>query len=169
MKREIAGLIAILYVSGCAPVSLVPAEGAAAIVQPVGGTAGNFWTDESTKRVDGANAELAAAQVRLTLTNLTETQLNAERTARERSVTARLLRRMAQTYRDPLLETTAEWVDGGGDPDFAFKYALIEVGKIKARVKVIPAQSIVSPEPDSTPKFKSIVRSPGLSGVQLRG
>jgi len=44
--------------------------------------------------------------------------LEESRLATERLVTARLLRQMSCPYHDPLLETLAQWVAGGGDPDF---------------------------------------------------
>lgn len=45
---------------------------------------------------------------------------------------------MSLTYRDPLLEILSEWVAGGGDPDFAFTYALIQVNPV-SQVKVVPS------------------------------
>jgi hypothetical protein len=140
MRLQIASLIAILGLSGCAPAALLPAQAAAGLVQSMDSTASTFLTGESSARLNGANVELARAQTRLTLGRVTATSLDARRVSRERTVTARLLRQMSHTYHNPLLETLAEWVEGGGDPDFAFKYALVQVNPTVSQVKVIPPQ-----------------------------
>ena len=170
MRCRIILAIAALCLFGCGPAALVPVEGAADLVQSVGSTAGGFWSIGSEKRLDGADADLASAQTRLTLGQSSRVVSDQERVARERAVTARLLRRMAKTYDDPLLETMAEWVEGGGDPDFSFKYALVQVSDMTAQDHPIGKHAsstlVVAPE---VPKVKAITQSPRLSAITVRG
>jgi hypothetical protein len=141
MRKAIAYATAIVWLSGCAPAALVPTEAAAGLVQSVGSTASSLFATEASTRLTGANLQLTQAQARLALTKAEGSALEETRLTTERIVTARLLTRMACTYHDPLLETLAQWVAGGGDPDFAFKYALARVTPTVSQVKVIPSQT----------------------------
>ncbi len=141
MRREFVYLILALYLPGCAPAALIPSEVATGLLQSVGSTATTLWTSPSLKQLNGANTQLAQAEAHLALYKAAESAVNDRRSARERMVTARLLKQMARTYHDPLLETLAEWVDGGGDPDFAFKYALVQINPSNSHIKVIPPEA----------------------------
>jgi hypothetical protein len=164
---RIALAIAALCLSSCAPAAVLPAAG---MVQALGSTADGFWTIGTTTRLNGADADLATAQTRLTLGQYTQTMSQQEREARERIVTAHLLRQMAKTYDDPLLQTMAEWVEGGGDPDFSFKYALVQVDEINSQDhQVVKHESSALEIQPATPKLKPLPQSPQLSTPQLRG
>jgi hypothetical protein len=161
--RQIALAIIALGLSGCASAALLPA---ADLVQSVGSTANGFWTIGTTTRLNGADADLASAQTRLALGQFSETMSDQRRLERERLVTARLLRKMAKTYDDPLLDTMAEWVEGGGDPDFSFKYALVQVSEITDRDHPLPKQGQATlVVPPVMPKVKAIAQSPQLSSA----
>ncbi|HTT76930.1 MAG TPA: hypothetical protein VMF50_13260 [Candidatus Binataceae bacterium] len=148
---------------------MVPVEGAADVVQSLGSTAGGIFTIGSTTRLNGADANLATAQTRLTLGQFTKVASDQQRLARERVVTARLLRQMAKTYDDPLLETMAEWVEGGGDPDFSFKYALVQVSDIEAQDHMLAKHgSSTLIVPPAVPKVKAFAQSPRISVMAVR-
>jgi hypothetical protein len=138
MKRIACG-VAILFLSGCAPAGVVvPEQAAAGLVQSVGTTTDSLLTAGSSTQLNSASVQLTEAQTNLTSDKTMASVLEAQRTARERIVTARLLKQMSLTYHDPLLGILSEWVAGGGDPDFAFKYALIQVNPV-SQVNVIPS------------------------------
>ncbi|HUN58938.1 MAG TPA: hypothetical protein VMU41_12555 [Candidatus Binataceae bacterium] len=165
MRRAVLA-IAALCLSSCASAAMLPAAG---LVQSMGSTADSFWTMGTTTRLNGADADLATAQTRLTLGQYSQAATTQARTARERVVTARLLRQMAKTYNDPLLDTMAQWVEGGGDPDFSFKYALVQVSQINSEERqVAKQQSAALVIQSHTPKVKPLAQSP-LSVTQLRG
>jgi hypothetical protein len=169
MLSRIAVVAVAFCLSSCAPAVLAPVQGAADLVQSVGST-GGFWTIGSTTKLNGADADLATAQTRLTLGQYSAAASNQQRLGHERIVTAHLLRQMAKTYDDPLLGTLAEWVEGGGDPDFSFKYALVQVSQITARDRSLgQAAHSTLVVPPVVPKVKTLAQSPRLSGPALHG
>lgn len=169
MRQQIVCAIAILCMSGCAPAALLPAQAAAGLVQSVDTTATTLFTGESSVRLNGANLQLAQAQTRLTLSKAAASALEEERLARERVVTAHLLNEMSHTYHDPLLETLAQWVAGGGDPDFAFKYALMQVNPNLPQVKVIPPQPALLRSHDRPVRLGQAAHSSPLCRTPLPG
>jgi hypothetical protein len=71
-------------------------------------------------------------------------------------VTAKLLRGMSTEYHEPIFELLVEWVEAGGDPDFAFKYALTRVEQQRAE-KELPQQTLsLSPRPELAPVLHGI-------------
>ena len=111
--RLALAIMAAWCLAGCGAAAVLPMEGATDLVQSVGSTANGFWTIGSTTRLNGADADLASAQTRLTLSQFSQATSDQRRLDKERAVTAALLRQMAKTYDDPLLKTMAEWVEGG--------------------------------------------------------
>lgn len=168
VRHEITPLILALCLSGCAPAALVPAQVASGLVESVGSTAGTLWTSPSVQQLNGANTGLAQAEARAAIYKAAESQANDRRAARERVVTARLLRQMAQTYHDSLLKTLAEWVEGGGDPDFAFKYALVQVNPSSTQIRVIPPQTGLTIEHNRLASPNHIAPSAQTHQPQLR-
>ncbi len=118
----------------------------ASAIEAVGSTATGLRSAQSTSELNGANKELINAQTALTETQVSGTQVEHERLAQERSVTARLLREMSRDYNDRIFLTLAEWVEAGGDPDFAFKYALARIDG-SGGVKVLPQQTMTVAQP----------------------
>jgi hypothetical protein len=53
---------------------------------------------------------------------------------------------MSDSYHEPVFLTLADWVEAGGDPDFAFKYALAHIDD-EARTKMLPQQTLSLPAP----------------------
>ena len=113
----------------------------ASIIESVGSTATGFKATQSAVELNGANKVLLEAQTAQMRENVGQAIDDHNRTGHERVVTAKLLREMSGTYHDGVLEIMAEWVEAGGDPDFAFKYALTRVDDAE-RVKVIPQQTL---------------------------
>lgn len=151
MRGEIACAIALLFLSGCAPAALAPEQAAAGLVQSVGSTADNLFNAKSLRRLNTANAQLTEAQANLTADKAMESAIEAQRVTEERIVTVHLLKRMSRMYSDPLLEILAQWVAGGGDPNFAFKYALMQV-RTAPPVRVIPSHAAIhSPQMSIAP------------------
>jgi len=144
--------LAAMLLSGCAPSSFGTAaglQGIASAVESIGSAATGFKSNQSAVELNGANRDLAEAQAASMRGQNEETALDRERLNRERVVTAKLLREMSGTYHDPILVTLAEWVSAGGDPDFAFKYALSHV-ETDTRVKVLPQQAMTLDPPAQT-------------------
>jgi hypothetical protein len=127
-----------LSVAGCGASAVgSPAglTGVASMIASVGSTATGFKTVQSTAELNGANKELAEAQTAMMRTQVEQTKADHDRIGTERTVTAKLLREMSTTYHEPMFETLAAWVQAGGDPDFAFKYAIAHVDdENKARI-----------------------------------
>jgi hypothetical protein len=170
MRCRIILAVTAFCLFGCGPAALAPVQGVADVMQSVGSTAGGFWTIGSETRLNGADADLATAQTRLTLGQSSQVSSDQERLARERVVTARLLRQMAKSYDDPLLETMAEWVEGGGDPDFSFKYALVQVSDITAQDHSLGKHATSTlVVPTQIPKVKAVTQSPQLSALTVHG
>lgn len=99
-------------------------QGVASMLADVSSTAAGLKQTQSTVELNGANQRLIEAQAAMTQTQVEQTRDDHARLINERKVTARLLRVMSIEYHEPLFETLAVWVEAGGDPDFAFKYAL---------------------------------------------
>jgi hypothetical protein len=128
MRMWILWVILPSVLSGCSPAAVqgpvAGLQGVASMLASVGSTAAGFKQAQSTVELNGANQRLIDAQAAMTQTQVEETRDDHARLVNERMVTARLLRAMSTEYHEPLFETLAEWVEAGGDPDFAFKYAL---------------------------------------------
>jgi hypothetical protein len=128
MRMWILWVILPSVLSGCSPAAVqgpvAGLQGVASMLASVGSTAAGFKQAQSTVELNGANQRLIEAQAAMTQTQVEETRDDQARLINERKVTARLLRAMSVEYHEPLFETLAEWVEAGGDPDFAFKYAL---------------------------------------------
>ncbi|HZP45681.1 MAG TPA: hypothetical protein VFB15_08530 [Candidatus Binataceae bacterium] len=141
MKASFALAALALAAGGCAagfgnPTGL---SSVASALGEVGATATGFKSTESTVKLNDANKDLLEAQAAVTQAQLNDAQAEHQRIAHERVVTAKLLRNMSDAYHEPVFLTLAEWVEAGGDPDFAFKYALNHI-ESDARTKVIPQQ-----------------------------
>jgi hypothetical protein len=128
MRMWILWVILPSVLSGCTPAAVqgpvAGLQGVASMLADVGSAAAGLKQAQSTVELNGANQRLIEAQAAMTQTQVEETRDDHERLINERKVTARLLRAMSTEYHEPLFETLAEWVEAGGDPDFAFKYAL---------------------------------------------
>lgn len=152
MKVRVA-LAALAFVtSGCAAGFASPTglTSVATALEEVGSAATGFKSTESAAQLNDANKELVEAQAAMTQTQVNENQAEHKRLAEERVVTAKLLKSMSNSYHDPVLLTLAEWVEAGGDPDFAFKYALSHIGDDE-RTKVIPQQALLLSPVHSAP------------------
>jgi hypothetical protein len=112
----------------------------ASAIEAIGATATGFKTTQSTAELNGADKGLVEAETAMTQTQVAQSRSDRERLGHERIVTARLLRAMSGDYHEPVFLTLAEWVEAGGDPDFAFRYALshIEEGQTKALPQQTP-------------------------------
>jgi hypothetical protein len=136
--------LGMVSLSGCAPAAFSnPAglQGVASMIESVGSTATGFKASQSAVELNSANKGLLEAQTSQMRDSVEQSADDHKRTAHERVVTAKLLREMSATYHDRVLETMAEWVEAGGDPDFAFKYALTRV-EDGERMKAIPQQTL---------------------------
>jgi hypothetical protein len=107
----------------------------------MGSTATGFKTTQSTVDLNGADKGLVQAQTAMTESQVEQSRDDRQRLAQERIVTARLLRGMSTDYHERVFLTLAEWVEAGGDPDFAFKYALAHVDE--GQTRVLPQQALV--------------------------
>jgi hypothetical protein len=143
MLLHVTVLMFLLHLAGCAPaVAPVALDTMASALSSLGATAISFKGNESTVALNSANKELVETQAAMTRTQILSAAENRERLMRERAVTAKLLREMSGAYGDWVFRILAEWVDAGGDPDFAFKYALTRIDQNgSAATKVIPQQS----------------------------
>ncbi|MGH7932531.1 MAG: hypothetical protein ACREQN_05120 [Candidatus Binataceae bacterium] len=104
------------------------------MIQTFSSTATGLRASESTAALNGAGAGLANAQARQISFELQDQEQQRQQINHERAVTAQLLDQMALEYDDPILTKVAFWVAAGGDPDFAFKYALAQIG-LKTAIK----------------------------------
>jgi hypothetical protein len=143
MVWHIAVFMFLLHLAGCAPaVAPVAVDTVASALSSLGATAISFKGNESAIALNSANKDLIETQAAMTRTQIATATENNQRLARERVVTAKLLREMSGAYGDWVFRILAEWVDAGGDPDFAFKYALTRIDQNgSAATKVIPQQS----------------------------
>lgn len=152
--------------SGCAPSSFGSANGVAGMasaIESLGSTATGFRSTKSAIELNGANRDLAEAQAADLRGQIFDGAAERQRLDHERKVTADLLREMSSSYHDPILEIMARWVEAGGDPDYAFKYALGHVDS-DSRTKVLP-QQMLSLAPHSPPPLSS---QPELPPVMKR-
>lgn len=121
-------VIVVATLPGCSPAAVngpvAGLEGVASMLATVGSTASGLKQTESTVELNGANQRLIEAQAAMTQTEVEQKRNDRIQLNNERKVTARLLRNMSSEYHEPLFEMLAEWVEAGGDPDFAFRYAL---------------------------------------------
>ncbi len=135
----------LLYLAGCAPaVAPVAVDTVASALSSLGATAISFKSNESTVALNSANKELVETQAAMTRTQILSAAENRQRLMRERAVTAKLLREMSGAYGDWVFRILAEWVDAGGDPDFAFKYALTRIDQ-----NASPSTKVIPPQPPS--------------------
>ncbi|HKV53667.1 MAG TPA: hypothetical protein VJN94_03400 [Candidatus Binataceae bacterium] len=145
MRTWVALSVTVFFLSGCAPAavsgSAAGLEGVASMIESVGSTATGFKQSKSTLELNGANKGLVEAQTAMMQTQVDQTRNDHERADHERVVTGKLLREMSGEYHEPIFETLASWVEAGGDPDFAFKYALTRVDEERAS-KEVPQQTL---------------------------
>jgi hypothetical protein len=135
--------------AGCAAGTVAGSAGlsnVASAIEAVGATAAGFKSAQSAVELNGAHKELVQAQTAMTQAQVTGTQAERDRLAHERIVTAGLLRDMSRDYSEPVFLTLASWVESGGDPDFAFKYALGRIDNGNG-VKVLPQQTLTIAQP----------------------
>jgi hypothetical protein len=144
MKVSVALAALGLLVSGCAAGFANPAglTSVASAIGEVGATATGFKSTKSATELNDANKELVQAQAAMTQTQVSDSEVERKRLTDERVVTAKLLKGMADSYHEPVFLTLAEWVEAGGDPDFAFKYALTHI-QSDEHTKVIPQQAVL--------------------------
>ena len=140
---------------GCSPATVegpvAGMQGVASLLASVGSTAAGFKKAQSAIALNGANQRLIDAQAAMTRAQVEQTRDNHSRLNNERKVTARLLRVMSTEYHEPLFETLAEWVEAGGDPDFAFKYALSRADE-EQTVQAQSHQTLsLTPRPELSP------------------
>ena len=136
-------------VAGCSAGAMARSNGISNVVSAlagVGATATGFCSVQSTTELNSANKELMNAQTMLTETQVRGTQAERERLAQERIVTARLLREKSASYNEQIFRIMAEWVKAGGDPDFAFKFAIARIGG-NGGVKVLPQKTLGVAQP----------------------
>jgi hypothetical protein len=137
--------------TGCAAAALGTPAGLSSVasaIEAVGATATGFKTTMSTAELNGADKGLVEAQTTMTQVQVEQSRSDRERLGQERVVTARLLRGMSGEYQEPVFLTLAAWVEAGGDPDFAFKYALAHISD--GQTKVLPQQTLLLGEPSQT-------------------
>lgn len=151
-------LAPLLLLVGCGPAGIATPTGlssVAAALEAVGSTATGFKTTLSTAELNGADKGLVEAQTAMTQTQLEQSHDDRQRLAQERVVTARLLRGMSTDYHEPVFLTLAAWVEAGGDPDFAFKYALAHISEgqtkeLPQQAKDLPQQAMLVAAPTQT-------------------
>jgi hypothetical protein len=149
--RGCIALIPLVLMTGCAAAALGTPAGLSSVasaIEAVGATATGFKTTMSTAELNGADKGLVEAQTTMTRVQVEQSRSDRERLGQERVVTARLLRGMSGEYQEPVFLTLAEWVEAGGDPDFAFKYALAHISD--GQTKVLPQQTLLLGEPSQT-------------------
>ncbi|MBV8055314.1 MAG: hypothetical protein JO071_08760 [Deltaproteobacteria bacterium] len=134
-------------------------QGVASMLAAVGSTATGLKQMQSTVDLNGANQRLIEAQAAMTQTQVEQTRDDHTRLINERKVTARLLRIMSTEYHEPLFETLAEWVEAGGDPDFAFKYALNRTDEERTAQELPHQMLLLKPRPELEPMAR-VVGSP---------
>jgi len=122
-------------------------------IEAVGSTATGFRAVQSASELNNANKQLVYAQTAIAESQVDSAEAERQRLTQERVVTTRLLREMSKDYNDHIYLALAEWVEAGGDPDFAFKYALSRVDS-SGGVKVLPQQSLSFPQPIQTNSTK---------------
>jgi len=140
-------LCAMIVTSGCAAAALTNPAGISSVasaIEAVSSTATGFKATKSAAELNGANKGLVEAQTAMTEVQVTQTQTDRARVAQERVVTARLLRDMSNDYQERVFMVLAEWVEAGGDPDFAFRYALARIDD-DSRTKILPQQNYSPP------------------------
>jgi len=146
MVRYVLVSLAMLVTSGCAAAALTSPAGISSVasaIEAVSSTATGFKATKSAAELNGANKGLVEAQTAMTEAQVTQTQTDRTRIAQERVITARLLRDMSNDYQERVFMVLAEWVDAGGDPDFAFKYALARIDD-DSHTKVLPQQAFAA-------------------------
>jgi hypothetical protein len=149
--RGFIALIPLMLMTGCAAAALGTPAGLSSVasaIEAVGATATGFKTTQSTAALNGADKGLVEAQTAMTQVQVEQSRGDRERLGQERVVTARLLRGMSGEYQEPVFLTLAEWVEAGGDPDFAFKYALAHISE--GQTRVLPQQALLLGEPAQT-------------------
>ena len=147
-----------VVVAGCSPSAVQgPVAGlsdVASMLASVSSSVSSHRQGQSTIALNGANQHLVEAQAAMTRSEVEQTRNDQARLGKERLVTARLLRVMSTEYRDPLFELLAEWVEAGGDPDFAFKYALSRADQETTHEQ--PAQTLsLAQRPELSPAVSS--------------
>jgi hypothetical protein len=148
-------VLASVLSGGCSPGAMegpvAGMQGVASMLASVGSAAAGLKKAQSAIALDGANQRLIEAQAAMTQAQVEQTRDHHARLINERKVTARLLRAMSTEYHEPLFETLAEWVEAGGDPDFAFKYALSRADE-EQTVQAQSHQTLsLSPRPELSP------------------
>ncbi len=126
----------------------------ASAIEAVGSTATGFRAVQSASELNNANKQLVYAQTAIAEGQVDNAEAERQRLAQERVVTTRLLREMSKDYNDHIYLALAEWVEAGGDPDFAFKYALSRVDS-SGGVKVLPQQTFSVMQPIQTNPAKT--------------
>jgi hypothetical protein len=126
-------------------------QGVASVLAAVGSTATGLKQTQSTVDLNGANQRLIEAQAAMTQTQVEQVRDDHARLINERKVTATLLRIMSTEYHEPLYEKLAEWVEAGGDPDFAFKYALSRTDEEQTAQEVPHQTLMLKPRPELEP------------------
>jgi len=157
-------LCAMIVTSGCAAAALTNPAGISSVasaIEAVSSTATGFKATKSAAELNGANKGLVEAQTAMTEVQVTQTQTDRARVAQERVVTARLLRDMSNDYQERVFMVLAEWVDAGGDPDFAFKYALARIDD-DSHTKVLPQQAFPALGPPIATQSSTI--APAIPG-----
>lgn len=122
---KIIGLLALaLMLPGCALLAAPGVEGAASLAGMAGNSATGYMSTHSSVELNGANVELVKAQAQLQKMQADDLRRKGQELETERAATVGILREMAIAREDPTLSYLAQWVDAGGDPDYAMKYAL---------------------------------------------
>jgi hypothetical protein len=147
--------------TGCTAGSLAGSAGfsnVASAIEAVGTTATGFKSAQSTVELNGANKQLVEAQAAMTEAQVNGAQADREPLGHERTVTARLLRDMSGEYNERVFLTLAEWVEAGGDPDFAFKYALAKIDN-GSGVRELPQRTLMIGQPVESGAVKAVPRT----------
>jgi len=155
MSMPLLCAILITTLTGCSaqavdgPVASL--QGVASVLEAVGSTATGLKQTQSAVDLNGANQRLIEAQAAMTQVQVEHARDDHERLNTERAVTAKLLRGMSTEYHEPLFETLAEWVEAGGDPDFAFKYALGRADEEQTAQELPHQMLLLKPRPELEP------------------
>jgi hypothetical protein len=122
---KIIGLLVLAFVmSGCAALAAPGIEGAASLAGMAGNSATGYMSTHSSIELNAANVELVRAQAQMQKVQADDLRSKREELENERAATVGILREMAIAREDPTLADVALWVQAGGDPDYAMRYAL---------------------------------------------
>lgn len=122
--RRLVMLLAVSCLAGCAAAAAPGVEEMTTMAGTAFPAATGILATRSSMELNAANIDYIRAQAALLRDQSEELKLNRMRLQTERAATVGILRFMAGQRRDPIIADLALWVEAGGDPDFAMKYAL---------------------------------------------